>query len=112
VGTWLRANTPQDASVGMLEVGIIGYYAQRRVIDFAGLIQPEVARQITRETHYEQIAQWATEHYRPNYIVLHEGFALNLEQTYLAQHCHLAQHFAGADYGYGTNVNVFRCEEP
>ncbi len=109
MGTWLRTNTPLDASVGMLEVGIMGYYAQRRIIDFAGLIQPEVTRQITHETHYEQMAQWATEHYRPNYIVLHEGFAPNLEQTYIAQHCQLAQHFAGADYGYGTNMNVFRC---
>lgn len=110
IGHWLNTNTPPNASVGMLEVGIIGYYAQRRVIDFAGLIQPEVTRQITRETHYEEMAAWATEHYTPNYIVLHEGFAPQLERGYIAQHCELAQRFEGKDYSYATNMKVFACD--
>ena len=42
-GEWLVTNTPPDATVGMLEVGVIGYYARRPVIGFAGLIQPENA---------------------------------------------------------------------
>ena len=42
-GEWLRANTPPTASIGTLEVGIIGYFAQRRLVDFAGLLQPDVA---------------------------------------------------------------------
>ena len=109
IGVWLHDNTAQNANVGMLEVGIIGYYAQRRVIDFGGLIQPEVTRQISRETHYEQLAQWASEHYHPDYIVLHEGFAPELERGYIAQHCQLAKHFAGADYGHSANMNVFKC---
>jgi predicted nucleotidyltransferase len=46
VGLWLAENTPPEASVGTLEVGIIGYYARRRMVDFAGLIQPDVALQM------------------------------------------------------------------
>jgi hypothetical protein len=111
IGTWLRDNTPTDASVGMLEVGIIGYHAQRKVIDFAGLIQPAVTQQVTRQTTYEQMAQWATEHYHPNYIVLHEGFAPQLQRTYIAQQCQLAQSFAGKDFGYSANMNVFVCRK-
>jgi hypothetical protein len=75
------------------------------------LIQPAVTQQVTPQTTYEQMAQWATEHYHPNYIVLHEGFAPQLQRTYIAQHCQLAQSFAGKDFGYSTNMNVFVCRK-
>jgi hypothetical protein len=71
IGQWLEAYTPEDASVGVLEVGIIGYYAQRPMVDFAGLIQPEVARQLTPESTYEESVKWAVQTYQPDYVVLH-----------------------------------------
>jgi hypothetical protein len=64
VGAWLRENTPPDATVGMLEVGTIGYYARRHVIDFYGLIQPDIAQHIGRNDQ-----RWGVEHYTPDYIV-------------------------------------------
>jgi hypothetical protein len=64
IGEWLRAATPAGASVGMYEVGTVGYYAQRRIIDFYGLIQPEVAQHLADPT-------WAPQHYQPDYIVIH-----------------------------------------
>ncbi len=69
-GEWLAANTAPDASVGALEVGIIGYYAERPMIDFAGLIQSEVATQFGPQSGYEATARWAIAQYRPNYLVL------------------------------------------
>ena len=65
VGDWLKENTPPDARVGTLEVGIIGYYSQRPMVDFAGLIQPEVARQLRQNTTYDDAALWAAQRYRP-----------------------------------------------
>ena len=38
-GEWLLVNTSPEDKVGAMEVGIIGYYAQRPMVDFAGLIQ-------------------------------------------------------------------------
>ena len=70
IGEWLAAHTPSGASVGALEVGIIGYYADRTMIDFVGLIQPDVARRLTPTSTYEDSAAWAIETYRPDYIVL------------------------------------------
>lgn len=37
---WLSNNTPLDASVDALEVGVIGYYDRRRTVDFVGLVDP------------------------------------------------------------------------
>jgi hypothetical protein len=110
VGTWLRQNTPPDATVAMLEVGIIGYHAQRPIIDFAGLIQPELIAQMKPGVTYQELAAWAVNRYQPSYIVLHEGFAPALEAGYIAQHCTLAQRFAAADYGATQNVNIFACK--
>jgi hypothetical protein len=70
IGQWLQANTPPMATVGTLEVGIIGYYANRSMIGFAGLIQPEVADHLTSTSTYLGTATWAIQTYRPDYVVL------------------------------------------
>ena len=69
-GEWLRDNTPVGASVGTLEVGVIGFYAERPMIDFAGLLQPEVARQIGPTTTYGDLTAWAFTRYQPDYLVM------------------------------------------
>jgi len=80
IGQWLATHTPPQATVGALEVGIIGYYAQRPMVDFAGLIQPDVARRFTSTTTYQESAAWAIQHYRPDYLLLHgDSFAVVAE---------------------------------
>jgi hypothetical protein len=81
VGEWLAANTPPGATVGMLEVGIVGYYARRPVIGFAGLIQPEVARQMARETTYDHTTLWAVQNYQPDYLVIPAGWFSGMTQS-------------------------------
>jgi hypothetical protein len=110
VGEWLRNHTPPDASVGSLEIGIIGFYAQRRMIDFAGLIQPQVSDQLTTHATYEDAAIWAVEHYHPDYLVIHENSFPRLEQVYVVEHCKTIQYFPGKVYGYSTDLNVYACK--
>ncbi len=112
VGTWLAENTEADARVGVLETGIIGYYARRPMVDFAGLIYPDVARQLTAQTSYEDAAIWAVNRYHPRYLVLHDGMFPRLERMVLAGHCAVGQRFAGAAYGYASNLVIYRCPPP
>ncbi len=107
-GVWLRENTPPDASVGMLEVGIIGYYARRPVVDFAGLIQPEVAAQMHAESSYQDTALWAVERYHPDYLLLHDGLFPRLEEM-TGRFCEVVRRFRGSDYGYNANLTVYAC---
>ena len=65
VGTWLRDHSPSDSSVGVMEVGVIGYTAERRMIDYLGLLQPEVAAALGRRDIY-----WSIPHTLPDYLVL------------------------------------------
>jgi len=111
VGEWLYDNTPPQATVGTLEVGIIGYYSQRPMIDFAGLIQPEVSDQFARYTSYEDSALWAVERYRPDYLVLYEKQFPQLEEGYVNQHCEIVQKFLGNSYDNPISMVVYSCRK-
>ena len=39
---WVDANAPKDAVIAAHDIGIIGYIAQRQLVDLAGLVTPEV----------------------------------------------------------------------
>jgi hypothetical protein len=81
VGHWLDEHTPPQATVGTLEVGILGYYGQRTMIGFAGLIQPDVARQLTADRTYADSAAWAIQTYGPEYVVLRRELAAPLSSA-------------------------------
>jgi hypothetical protein len=108
VGEWLNQNTLNKARVGALEVGIIGYYAMRPMVDFAGLIQPDVARQLRPETTYADAARWAVETYRPDYLVLQKGSFPALEQGAVAHDCQLVKQYPRPQ-GYPYDLEVYAC---
>ncbi len=43
-GRWIAESLPSDAVVATFDLGAISYFAQRRVIDLGGLVDPEAAR--------------------------------------------------------------------
>jgi hypothetical protein len=109
VGVWLNENTSPDASVGTLEVGIIGYYARRPMVDFAGLLQPRVAGQLSAQTTYADAARWAMHNYQPDYLVLQRGYFPELEKDFAAKDCQIATTFPGNLFGYATDLDVYAC---
>lgn len=107
-GEWLRAHTPPNSSVGTLEVGVIGYYAQRRMIDFAGLLQPEVALRLMPETTYDDAAIWAFQQFRPDYLVLRRDSLPRFEQDLaLRERCRLV--YTLSDPAYATPLEIYAC---
>lgn len=63
-GQWLKQNTPPDAAVGYFEIGFLGYYAERTMVDPVGLVNSGVAPHVA-----EADLTWAYRHYQPDYIV-------------------------------------------
>src|SRR6266496_5004966 len=64
VGEWLDQQTPPDATVGVAEVGQVGFYANRWMTDYLGLLQPDVAAALKRGDLYSWLAGYA-----PDYLV-------------------------------------------
>jgi hypothetical protein len=109
IGEWLATRTDPQAAVGALEVGIVGYYAQRRMVDFAGLLQPETAAQLGPDRTFDDAASWAARHFQPEYVVVAEGSLPGLERGYLAERCAPARRFGLVRQRSASNWLVYRC---
>ncbi|MGQ9928393.1 MAG: hypothetical protein ACUVS4_16180 [Chloroflexaceae bacterium] len=107
-GQWLATNTASDARVGTLEVGIIGYYSDRPIVDFAGLIQPDVARVFEAGGSYDAAARQAIAAHKPEYVVNQEA-AMPLVGTdpELAARCLAVAGFP--DPRYPSPLTIYRC---
>jgi hypothetical protein len=107
-GIWLDHETDADASVGTLEVGIVGYYADRPIVDFAGLVQPAVAQAFQPGWSYLDSARWAVARYRPDYLLLQEqGLPLVAVDPSTAAACTLHTDFS--DQRYPDRLLLYRC---
>jgi len=109
-GEWLLAHTFPGDQIGALEVGIIGYYSKTPMVDFAGLIQPEVAQYISASTTYEDAAIYAIEKFKPKFLVLISGVFPKLEELYIQNFCHSVKQLSGELYGFSNNIDIYMCK--
>ena len=72
VGKWLRDHTPSDSSVATIEIGVIGFYSDRTIVDTMGLVSPEMVGHLDS---WLQTLQFALNHYWPDYAVVLKGTA-------------------------------------
>jgi len=113
-GEWLAANTPADATVGVAEVGQVGFYADRYMTDYLGLLQPDVAAALKRGDLYSWLAGYA-----PDYLVFQRfrGAALVLynyviqEDPWFTANYVQAAEFDDPRYAAGP-VTIFRRVTP
>lgn len=107
-GQWLAVNTLPDARVGTLEVGIIGYYSSRPMVDFAGLIQPDAARVFEAGGSYDVAARQVIAAHKPEYLVNQEA-AIPLVGTdpELAARCVAVAEFP--DPRHPSPLTIYRC---
>ena len=62
---WIRDNTDPDQTVAASEIGYIGYYADRNLVDMHGLLHPEAIEQLK----HEGVDWWLQK--QPDYIIVH-----------------------------------------
>jgi arabinofuranosyltransferase len=63
-GRWLHDHTPPNASVGYYEIGYIGYYSQRPLVDALGLVDPNTPPHVAKGD-----LGWAFRERRPTFIL-------------------------------------------
>ena len=42
---WLKNNTPEDSLIALHDIGVVGYFSERRLLDLVGLTNPEISEQ-------------------------------------------------------------------
>jgi hypothetical protein len=67
IGRWLRVNTAPRDSIAAVEVGYLGWYSERRIVDILGLVNPLNAAFIAER----DVRSWLV-HYDPEYILIHD----------------------------------------
>lgn len=72
-GLWIQQNTPADADIAIKDIGSIGYYSKRRVLDLAGLVSPQCIPFRARNDFLGPIRK-----FRPAYFAFSSGQARNL----------------------------------
>lgn len=108
IGKWLANQTPPEARVGVLEIGIIGYFSGRTMIDFAGLLQPGTVAYL-EDSSYDAVALRVVEQYRPEYIVLQDSLLPQLEAGPIARFCQVGKRLPAGFYGYDWQTTVYVC---
>jgi arabinofuranosyltransferase len=80
MGEWLARNSAPDAVVATPDIGAIGYYSERRVLDLGGLVTPEI-NDMRRRIDVDRIIE--------------EGLYLRFHPDYLVDRSEIPMRFAG-----------------
>ena len=86
IGEEIKNETNEDNTIGAAEIGIFGYYSERRILDFCGLLQPFIAENLGSKRIIET--------YKPDLIVYSPIFGVfpeNLLYYYKIKECHVIQ---------------------
>ncbi len=69
-GRWFERHAPPRAIIAVPDIGAIGFFSRRRVLDLAGLVTPEMIPYLAAETEEEATAQFRFAAFaRPDYLV-------------------------------------------
>ena len=80
-GRWFAAHSAPGAVVAAPDIGALGYYSQRRVVDLAGLVTPQMVPILERLTPEDAVARFSFATFsRPAYVVDRAATAWDLEQ--------------------------------
>jgi hypothetical protein len=68
--SWLEANTSEEELIAAHDIGAIGYFTQRSILDLAGLVSPDVIPFIRDESELA----WFMDQECPRYLVTFPGW--------------------------------------
>jgi hypothetical protein len=70
IGRWLGTHTPPHSAIATPDIGAIGYFSHRRVVDLAGLVTPQMVPILEREPYEVATANFDFASFsRPGYIL-------------------------------------------
>jgi hypothetical protein len=102
---WVQKNTPEGSLIAAHDIGALGYFAQRDIIDLAGLISPEVIPFIRDEDQIGQFISQSGADYLITFPGVYPNLIVNTEIIYQGQ-----SHYSPGQGG--ENMAVYKWTEP
>lgn len=85
---WIAQNTSSSASLATIDIGHLGYWSNRPIIDIVGLAQPDVAAYIAQGDF-----GYALRHYQPDLILIGFTWLPEVQSTAWFQEAYVARHY-------------------
>lgn len=85
VAQWLSREGGEGASLAALEIGVIGYYTELRIVDLFGLVTPEIAPWLSQGTG--QVVERAIASFQPDYVLNISAEGYESIQTFGSGRC-------------------------
>jgi hypothetical protein len=98
---WINVNTPQDSVVAVHDIGAIGYFGDRALIDLAGLVTPEVIPILRNEAALASYLDQQAADYLITFPGWYPDLVTGLEPAFVTGGMHSPQ--AG-----GENMAIYR----
>jgi len=86
IGQWLKDHTHADSIVATNDVGAIAYFSDRKIVDTAGLVHPDMGRKLAKASKQEGPFKEATviqflEEIQPDYLAIFPNWYPNLASS-------------------------------
>jgi len=85
---WIAANTNQSANFATIDIGHLGYWSGRHIIDIVGLAQPDVSPHIAAGDF-----GYAIRHYQPDMVVIGYSWLPEVQRTEWLQTGYVPRHY-------------------
>lgn len=73
-GKWMKQNTNENIVVATHDVGAIAYYGERKIVDMAGLVTPELIEHLNNRAYSEYMNEYLAKHKVDYLITLRNWF--------------------------------------
>jgi len=123
VGEWLSHETAPDSTIAMEAIGYQAYYSNRRVVDLAGIVTPQVVDNWRQSHSFAEAFNSTLKKLEPDYLVLrstevdnnagyHGGrlYDTNEQKEYFHSHYSEVRRFNSSPSDDRLNVTVFKRE--
>jgi arabinofuranosyltransferase len=104
---WISRNTPPDALIAAHDIGALGYFGQRKIVDMAGLVSPEVIPFIRDQ---QQLGRWL-EAKQADYLMTFPGWYPDLVRSLAAPRLYPPAGMVAPSFSVaagGENMAIYR----
>jgi hypothetical protein len=85
---WIAANTNKSANFATIDIGHLGYWSGRQIIDIVGLAQPDVSPHIAQGDF-----GYAIRHYQPDMVIIGYSWIPEVQRTEWFQTNYVPRHY-------------------